>query len=673
MYFKGFLRITVIQKIFLLFIGICSSNILFAQGNFKFNRNELLQDLAAAKEDSDKVYILRALGEYYLGKETDSAIFFTKKAVALSQELKFEPGEALSQSTMGRIYLSIGDYTKALQLYFQSLQINERNKDLYYVVFNYNTIGELYIIQGDYQQALNYFFKGISIAENNHFDWQSKLLLNTGKAYNKMGNLDSAKFYILKSYELSKSFKDDYLPGKILYALGEVYFKTGEKAKAMESYRLSEQKSQIAQDYPFICNASLGIAKMLNISGNKDSVLYYARESLAIASHSNLLSAKLDATNFLIDYYKEMKMFDSALSYSQISYVLKDSLVSKEKINEFQKISFSEQLRQQEVEQAKVQYRSKVKMLLLAGGLTALMIVLIFLWRNIWQKQKANRLLVAQKLEIDNQKAEIENSYHELKATQKQLIQSEKMASLGELTAGIAHEIQNPLNFVNNFSEVSNELIKEMVDEINKGNNDEAKAIANDLVQNLEKINHHGKRADAIVKGMLQHSRSSTGIKEPTDINALADEYLRLSYHGLRAKDKTFNATMNTDFDDSIGKINIVPQDVGRVILNLLTNAFYVVTEKKQMNIPGYEPTVSISTKKMGTNISISVKDNGNGIPKKVLEKIFQPFFTTKPTGEGTGLGLSLSYDIITKGHRGELKVETKEGEGTTFTIILPV
>jgi signal transduction histidine kinase len=247
------------------------------------------------------------------------------------------------------------------------------------------------------------------------------------------------------------------------------------------------------------------------------------------------------------------------------------------------------------------------------------------------------------------------------------------MASLGELTAGIAHEIQNPLNFVNNFSEVNTELISELKVEVDKGNFEDVKAIANNIEENEQKINHHGKRADAIVKGMLQHSRSSTGVKEPTNINTLADEYLRLAYHGLRAKDNSFNATMKTDYDESIGNINIIPQDVGRVILNLITNAFYAVTEKKKQQQDNYEPTVSVSTKKSGDKVLISVKDNGNGIPEKVLDKIFQPFFTTKPTGQGTGLGLSLSWDIVTKGHNGEMKVSTKEGEGSEFIIQLPV
>ncbi len=273
---------------------------------------------------------------------------------------------------------------------------------------------------------------------------------------------------------------------------------------------------------------------------------------------------------------------------------------------------------------------------------------------------------------IEETNSALTQSLDELKAAQAQLIQSEKMASLGELTAGIAHEIQNPLNFVNNFSDVSAELVDEMNEEIEKGNLEDAKQIAQDLKQNLEKINHHGKRAGDIVKGMLQHSRSSSGEKELTDINALADEYLRLAYHGLRAKDKTFNAAMKTDYDETLGLIKIIPQDIGRVVVNLITNAFYAVTERKKQQPDGYEPVVSVSTKKENDKIEIKVRDNGTGIPQKALDKIFQPFFTTKPTGQGTGLGLSLSYDIV-KAHGGELKVETKEGEGCEFIIQLPL
>ena len=273
---------------------------------------------------------------------------------------------------------------------------------------------------------------------------------------------------------------------------------------------------------------------------------------------------------------------------------------------------------------------------------------------------------------IEETNSALTKSLEELRAAQAQLIQSEKMASLGELTAGIAHEIQNPLNFVNNFSEVSKELLDEMKAELEKGNIDDAKEITADVIQNIDKILHHGKRADGIVKGMLQHSRSSSGKKEPTDINTLADEYLRLAYHGLRAKDNYFNAVLKTDFDENIGNVNIVPQDIGRVILNLVTNAFYSVTDKRKHRTD-YEPEVMVSTKRLDHSnaFQIKVRDNGNGIPKKILDKIFQPFFTTKPTGQGTGLGLSLSYDII-KAQGGDLTVETEEGEYAEFIITVP-
>lgn len=318
-------------------------------------------------------------------------------------------------------------------------------------------------------------------------------------------------------------------------------------------------------------------------------------------------------------------------------------------------------------------------------------------WVTI-KNEELEKVVSERTAELRYQKDEIEKTLNELKATQTQLIHSEKLASLGELTAGIAHEIQNPLNFVNNFSELNTELIQEMNDEISKGNLEEVKMIAGDINENEKKIIFHGKRADAIVKGMLQHSRASNGIKEPTDINELCDEYLRLAYHGLRARDKSFNAGMKTDFDPALEKIKVVPQDIGRVILNLLTNAFYAVKEKDiaekslqekegsfndQAGIGStgvkYEPMVSIITRSLEDVIQIQVIDNGKGIPQSALDKIFQPFFTTKPTGEGTGLGLSMSYDIIIKGHNGNLEVTTSTGDqnlnkqsGTTFTISLP-
>ena len=297
--------------------------------------------------------------------------------------------------------------------------------------------------------------------------------------------------------------------------------------------------------------------------------------------------------------------------------------------------------------------------------------------------EEKQQILASQNETLERQ---VEQRTAELRASQSQLIQSEKLASLGELTAGIAHEIQNPLNFVNNFAEVSAEMLDEMHEELEKGDTTEAIAIAADLKTNLEKINHHGQRASSIVKGMLEHSRSSAGVKEPTNLNVLADEFLRLAYHGLRAKDNNFNATMETHFDPDLPPVSVIPQDIGRVLLNLINNAFYAVAERSRSTVQPrasvgvtrshgdtiYQPAVTISTQKIGDHIIIKVQDNGNGIPEAIRDKIFQPFFTTKPTGQGTGLGLSLAYDIVTKGHGGTLDVTSLEGEGTEFIITLP-
>jgi two-component system NtrC family sensor kinase len=418
-----------------------------------------------------------------------------------------------------------------------------------------------------------------------------------------------------------------------------------------------EQNNFVTLTYGYL---AVSIAYMLK--GTKDSALYYAKKSFEAASEFTETDKPLALAN-LAKVYSFTGNIDSAYKYEKMSNEVNDSVnkVRIKQLSDYQKFAFNEQLRLKKINDEKTASQNRMMLYGAIGVLLAVIIVALILYRSNRQKQKANQ--------------QLETTLADLKSTQAQLIQSEKMASLGELTAGIAHEIQNPLNFVNNFSDVSNELITEMKEELDKGDIAEAKAIANDVQQNLAKINHHGKRADAIVKGMLQHSRSSDGKKEPTDINKLADEYLRLAYHGVRAKDNSFNATLKTDFDNSIGNIYVVSQDIGRVLLNLISNSFYAVNLRGLQNRGGldnYEPTVWLSTKKLDDKIEIVVSDNGAGIPEEVIGKIFQPFFTTKPTGQATGLGLSLSYDII-KAHQGTLHVESKPSEYAKFTITLPV
>jgi signal transduction histidine kinase len=442
------------------------------------------------------------------------------------------------------------------------------------------------------------------------------------------------------------------------FRIGNAYKLKGDTAKAIASYKQGIIEANTDHDLRNLSMNNLMLAKIYNEYNQFDSSIKFAGIAYQVAKKVGFLNGVQESAFLISELYNQTKKYDSAFKYLEISNVAKDSITGKKRLNELQQTILNELEQNRNNENLTIKKENRQKQLALIGGLIIALCIAAFLFKNNKMKQKIN--------------AKLEITLSNLQATQSQLIQSEKMASLGQLTAGIAHEIQNPLNFVNNFSEVSTELVDEMKSEIKKGNYDEVNVIADDVKQNLEKINHHGQRASDIVKGMLQHSRSSSGVNEPTDINALTDEYFRLAYHGLRAKDKTFNATMKTDFDESIGKINIIPQDIGRVVLNLITNAFYAVNEKSKQGIADYEPTVSVVTKKVNHQVEIRVTDNGDGIPANIVDKIFQPFFTTKPTGQGTGLGLSLSYDIL-KAHGGEITVESKEGVGSAFIIQLPI
>jgi signal transduction histidine kinase len=489
--------------------------------------------------------------------------------------------------------------------------------------------------------------------------------MNLGSAYINLNRIDSALIFETSARDMAiKTGQKKYL-GYILDCLGDIALKKGDKAKAKQLYyegvhSATEQNNIASQiwNYQKLTNVYLA-------ESEKDSSFYFAAKMLETLKTLGPTTSRY--VNIGIAYeelyysYKLRKQLDSAFKYAGLALVTKDS-INKARVAslaQFQSLSFGEQLRLQDLEKEKVIIQGRTRTYALLAGLGVCLIIAMILYRNNMQKHKANKVL--------------ESTLTNLKNTQTQLIQTEKMASLGELTAGIAHEIQNPLNFVNNFSEVSIELLTEMENELNNGDKQEAIAIAEDVKRNLEKINHHGKRADFIVKGMLQHSRTSTGEKQPTNINVLADEFLKLSYHGLRAKDKSFNAELITHFDESLPKINVVQQDMGRVMLNLFNNAFYAVNQKAKTAEADYKPVVTVTTSTENGKVIIKIKDNGNGIPDSIKDKIMQPFFTTKPTGEGTGLGLSLTYDMVAKGHRGKIDINTKEGEYTEFKVVLPL
>lgn len=628
--------------------------------------------LINATSDTARVLLQSQLAFTYRFTDPGLAVTMGEEALQLARTIHFAKGEIAALNTIGESLRAEGDLPKALEAVFEALRISKDNNRKEGEAISLVYIGLVYMDMSAYREALAYLELGNKMHEDlNANRLVSFGLSNIGSIYEKMGKLDSALLFQQKAYDLAKKDSSLSLSSMVLTRLGVSTARLGNYKDALKYYQESLQNTYLSGDMSNRTSTQYRIAELYYNLNRLDSGLRYARQTFA-SSERVFPKTALDASRLLSKLHRKEGRFDSALHYQELATSINDSLLGPGKFQQLQLLISTEQQRQQELLQEKDQLQDRYRLIALLSALGVFLMIAILLWRNNRKQQEKNRRLNEQKEKISLQRNDLEKTLADLKTTQSQLIQSEKMASLGELTAGIAHEIQNPLNFVNNFSEVNKELLAEMKGEIDKENLAEVKAIVNDIIDNEEKINQHGKRADAIVKGMLQHSRSSSGVKEPTDINKLTDEYLRLAYHGLRAKDTSFNTTLKTDYDEGIGNISIIPQDIGRVILNLINNAFYAVTEKKKQSGADYEPIVSICTKKINNNIEISVKDNGTGIPQKVVDKVFQPFFTTKPTGQGTGLGLSLSYDII-KAHGGVIRAETHGSEGAEFKIELPV
>jgi signal transduction histidine kinase len=630
------------------------------------------------------------LATYYESANPDSNYYFVQKTEALSEKLNYTRGKFIAQSSLFFTVISTANYPRCIQIALNLIKIAESmNADrTYYLAAAHNSLALAEQLMGDMvasaaERAIGTSYESQSGKPDGDFYGK---FLERGRAAGEKGKKDSAEYYYIHACEMVKhathlahfsalasAIFADYLTRSSNYALARVYYQQGITQAIY--YNNVYIRIRIYRD----------LTRLFLKLRNLDSATYFGRLAIGIGTKYHFGDYVSTAASALSKAYDSLNNADSALKFLKISAASKDSIFGTAQLLKYQKTIAENEKKQREQEAARQRFQNEVRLYAALAAVGVFILVSGILFRNNRQKQKANAVLVQQRLEIDNQRSKAEKALDELRTTQVQLIQSEKMASLGELTAGIAHEIQNPLNFVNNFSDVNTELLSEMNDEMMKGNLEEARSIAMNVIENEQKINHHGKRADSIVKGMLQHSRSSSDAKEPVDINALADEWLRLSYQGCRAKDKQFNASLQTDFDKSIGMVNVVPQDIGRVFLNLLNNAFYAVAQKMNYSLhlingnDEYIPRVVVSTRKLdapsrdgGAKVRISIKDNGNGIPQKTLEKIFQPFFTTKPTGQGIGLGLSLSYDII-KAHGGEIVVDTKEGEYAEFIIELPV
>ena len=665
--------------------------------------DELVEMIKKTGNSEDEPYLkLHECYKLWRADEPERALVAIKKTVDLFDQQKKIIDPLLTKVRI--LFNQLNRQEERLQYYKEKLNYYLVNGPVENTAACYHGIGGYYYYRADYNAAINNYFRAAAVYKNFYRFYYNNEIGVIGGAYGLWGNEEKGMEYLKKAIPLHKASGDSTNVAYCLRGLIAISMKHkaydealqyaneamsyGNKESNDPTYAIAVMQKALVYlakrepdlAFPFITEVKTLIDRFgLQLQGTSGELEYdfgmykyyllkneNGKAGNALQNAFNLAVTE-KANRLQLKYLKELAAFyektDPARSMQYISQyfgltasIEKDN--SQFKIAQYeidqkeseQRQNINSLKEEKAVQQATISQRNKVMWIsIIALGLIA--ISMIFLYRQFHFNRKTLR---------------------SLRKTQRQLIMSEKMASLGELTAGIAHEIQNPLNFINNFSEVNTELIEEMKTELSSGNHAEAIALANDITENEKKITHHGKRADSIVKGMLQHSRSNSGVKEATDLNALVDECLRLSYHGLRAKDKSFNAKTETDLDSTIPKIEIISQDIGRVILNLFTNAFYSVTEKKKLSGEGYMPLVSVKTAMTGKGVSISIRDNGMGIPQKVIDKIFQPFFTTKPVGEGTGLGLSMSYEIITKGHGGDLKVETTEGEGATFLIFLP-
>ncbi len=626
--------------------------------------DSLKHELTIAKQDTARDLIMIELCFTYRLFDPDSSLYYGNKAFDMAKRINFPGGEIRALGFSSITLSNIGNLPKSMEYSLRALKIADEHNLQINETPALNGMGMVYQTLKDYPRALSYLHRqlALSLTGGNNLG-RAYAEENTGAVFVELNQLDSASWYLKKAAE------DFHKIGKVepilFSAMGDISFKSGNNQAALDYYRKSLQISIKNDEARATSSNYIAIAKLYKKINKPDSGIYYAAKGLADAERQFQKANIIDAATLLSQLY-EQKDAKEALKYYKIASAAKDSLYGSGNIEAVQTIANQEKERETELEANKIAYQNQLKEYGFSIGLGILLLIALILYRSNKRERK-------DKIQLYEKNQLIEKTLVDLKSTQTQLIQSEKMASLGELTAGIAHEIQNPLNFVNNFSEVNQEMLDELDEELNKGDIAEAKAIAADIRQNEEKINHHGKRADGIVKGMLEHSRNGSGQKEPTDINVMADEYMRLSYHGLRSKDKTFNAELITHFDPNLPKIDVIPQDIGRVMLNLFNNAFYAVNQKLKTAATGYKPEVTVTTATENGQVVIKVKDNGVGIPDAIKEMIMQPFFTTKPTGEGTGLGLSLTYDMVVKGHGGSIQVNSSEGEGSEFIIQLPV
>ncbi|MBR7210506.1 hypothetical protein KB206_17885 [Microvirga sp. STS02] len=617
--------------------------------------------LTLPQTDYDRVTLLCQISDQLWTQHTDSAAVYANKALALARRIHYQQGEGAALNRLGAA-LRESNLARSLEVFQQSLRIAEATHDQGLIAQNLRSIGIIYVYLRDKRQGLGYYFRALKIGEQLHDEHRMVIeLSNIGLAYDLFGQIDSSRIYQERAYALARRLHTP--TNYILYGLGNVARKSGQVAQARTFYRQSIAESKKVHHLRSLNFAYVGLAELYQKIGRADSSIYYARLGCQAAQTNGFLRGVLNASTLLTQDFRQRGRPDSALKYQSLMLVMKDTLFGQEKVMRLQSLNYREQQRMQEVAASQAALRARYRTAGLVAGLVGLLVLAFILARHGRQEERARRAL--------------EQSLAELKTAQDQLVQREKMAFLGELTAGIAHELQNPLNFVKNFAEVSTELVDEINGDPQNPTRDTTleREILDGLKQNLKQISQHGQRATSIIKGMLEHSRTGTSQRLPTDLNALIEESLRLAYQGLRTKEKNFTAELITQLDPALPPVSVVPQDLSRVLINLFTNAFHAVQQRqRQHDGTGgeYQPALTVSSRVVAGQVEISIRDNGTGMSEKVRAKVFQPFFTTKPVGEGTGLGLSMSHEIVTKGHGGTLAVQSREGEGTEFIIGLP-
>ncbi len=648
-------------RIIFLFLATCSAG--FAQ-NREVDSLRLL--LSKTTEDTARVSIMLKLSFAYGSISTDSALAVDQRAIELSRSINYPKGEVRALASLGSDLETKGDIPKSLESEFKGLEIAEEKQLPLGQSICLTSIGDIFWDLNDFPKAISFYQRAAkvenSIKSSGEAEyWKTNTAIELGAVFMLNNQLDSSYSYLQKLY--TETLNDASRHPEVMMFYGVLQFRMGKKEMALDKLRQSIDLFEKSDNHYSVSDACNFISKCFQEMNQSDSGIYYAKQGFAAAQSIGYKTAMLKTSLTLAELY-EPDNIKEALYYRKIYDSTNDILFGPNKVKALQEALSEEQDRQRKVESARIAYQYRLKQYALLAGLGIILLIAFILYRNIQHKKKANNIL-------QHQKEKVESTLAELKSTQTLLIQQEKMASLGELTSGIAHEIQNPLNFVNNFSELNIELIDELQAELRLNKTDDAVSISNDIKDNEKKIHQHGKRADVIVKGMLQHARSGSGKKESVDINALTDESLLLAHNGYKSKEGSVNITIHTDYDQHIGTVSVIPQDIGRVLLNLFNNSFYAVTEKRKRLSNDYEPVVSVNTRKAGDRIMITVNDNGDGVNEKILNKIFQPFYTTKPTGKGTGLGLSVSYDIV-KAHGGELTVHSGENGGAEFVVQIP-